>query len=72
MSINALYSRIIRAGKTTYFLDVREAKNGKKFLSITSSSLNGEQRKRSNILVFADTVEQFHQAIQEAAAAAGQ
>lgn len=69
---NAIYSTMIKAGKTTYFVDLKEAKNGKKYLSITENSVNGEERKRTTIRVFSESIEPFKMAINEAAAAAQQ
>jgi hypothetical protein len=68
---NALFSTMVRAGRTTYFVDVKEAKNGKKFLSISENRLdNDEKRQRTTVRVFNDSVEQFRQAVDEAASAA--
>jgi hypothetical protein len=66
---NAIYSTMVRAGRTTYFVDVREAKNGKKYLSISENQLNGEEKKRTTVRVFNETVDQFRKAIDEAATA---
>ncbi len=67
---DALFSTMVRAGRTTYFVDVREAKNGKKFLSISENRLdNDERRQRTTVRVFSESVEQFRQAIDEAASA---
>ena len=66
---NAIYSTMVRSGKTTYFVDVREAKNGNKFLAISESRLDGDEKKRTTVRVFGETVVQFRQAIDEAAAA---
>ncbi|MFN0157078.1 MAG: DUF3276 family protein [Bacteroidota bacterium] len=70
MTNNAIYSTMIRSGRTTYFVDLKEAKNGNKYLSITESSLNGEERKKTTLRVFGETIDQFRQAIEEAATAA--
>ncbi len=68
---NALFSTMVRSGRTTYFVDVKEAKNGKKFMSISETRLdNDEKRQRTTLRVFNDSVEQFRQAIDEAASAA--
>lgn len=32
-----LYSQVVKAGKRTYFLDVKETKNGEKHITITES-----------------------------------
>ena len=67
---DVVYSTVIRAGRTTYFVDVREAKNGRKYLSISESRLVEEQqRQRTTLRVFADTVEEFRQAVEDAARA---
>jgi len=68
----AIYSTMVRSGKTTYFVDVREAKNGHKYLSISESKISGDEKKRSTVRVFGETIDQFRQAINEAASAAGQ
>lgn len=70
MTNNAIYSTMLRAGKTTYFVDLKEAKNGNKYLQITESRVNGEERKKSTVRVFGESIEQFKQAIEEAATAA--
>jgi len=70
MTNNAIYSTMVRAGKTTFFVDVKEAKNGKKYLSISATTLNGEERKKTTIRVFSEAIEVFKQAVDEASAAA--
>jgi len=71
MDNNAIYSTMVRAGKTTYFIDVKEAKNGSNYLSISEHRLDQDAKKlRSTIRVFGDSIEQFRQAIDEAAASA--
>ena len=70
---SAVYSTMVRAGKTTYFIDVKEARNGNKFIAISESRVDMEDKKqRSTIRVFGDTIQQFKQAIDEAASAASQ
>lgn len=66
----ALFSTIVRSGKTTYFVDVKEAKNGNKYLSISETKVDGEERKRSTIRVFGDSIDQLRKAIDEASDAA--
>ena len=66
---NSIYSTMVRSGRTTYFVDVREAKNGNKFLAISETRIDGEEKKRTTVRVFGETVAQFRQAIDEAAAA---
>jgi Protein of unknown function (DUF3276) len=66
---NAVFSTMVRSGRTTYFVDVREGKNGRKFLSISETRLDAdEKRTRSTVRVFSESVEPFRQAINEATA----
>jgi hypothetical protein len=70
---NAVYSTMVRAGRTTYFVDVREAKNGDKYLSISENKISNEKgRERVTLRVFGDAIEQFRLAIEEAAKAVPQ
>ena len=69
---DALYTTMVRSGRTTFFVDVKEAKNGSKYLSISENKINAEQKKeRITVRVFGDSIEQFKQAINDAAAAEG-
>ena len=73
MDNNAIYSTMIRSGRTTYFVDVKQAKSGSNYLSITEHRLDQDQKKsRSTIRVFSDSIDQFKQAIDEAATSAKQ
>ncbi len=64
-----VFSTMVRAGRTTYFVDVREAKNGKRYLSISETQIDGEEkRKRSTVRVFSESVEPFRQAVNDAVA----
>ena len=70
MSQNAVYSSMVRSGRTTYFIDVKEGKNGKRYLSISENHLDAEEKRiRSTVRVFSESVDQFAQALQEAALA---
>jgi hypothetical protein len=69
---NSIFSTMVRSGRTTYFVDVREAKNGNRFLSIAESRMDAdEKRQRSTVRVFGESVEPFRQAVNEAAANVG-
>lgn len=66
---STMYSTMVRAGKTTYYVDVKEAKNGRKFISISENRIDEtEKKQRSTVRVFGESVEQFRQAVNEAAA----
>jgi len=70
---NSLFSTMVRAGRTTYFVDVREAKNGSKYLSISETKITGDQKKeRVTVRVFGDSIEEFKQAVNDAVSAASQ
>ena len=63
----SLYTRMIRAGRRTYFFDVREAKNNKKFLIISESTASGDGTfNRSSLLVFQEDIGSFLEAFSEA------
>jgi hypothetical protein len=67
---NAVYSSMVRAGRTTYFVDVKEAKNGKRYMSISENRLDDEDKKqRTTVRVFKESVDQFRQAVEEASKA---
>jgi hypothetical protein len=69
---NALFSTMVRSGRTTYFVDVREAKNGNKFLAISESRLDSDNKKqRATVRVFGDSVHELRKAIDEATASLG-
>ena len=67
--MDALYSKSLKAGDRTYFIDVKEAKNKSKYLTIaeTKPSKEGEKKfTRSSVMVFDNQVENFRTALQEA------
>ena len=67
--MDALFSKMLKAGSTTYFMDVKEAKNSKKYLTVTASqpSKEGEKKfaKRS-VIVFSSVADDFVSALKEA------
>lgn len=68
--MDSLFSKTVKAGKTTYFIDVREAKNKNKYISIAESTLSkeGEEKKftRKNIMIFDNQLDKFRDAFNEA------
>ncbi|HLF13681.1 MAG TPA: DUF3276 family protein [Bacteroidota bacterium] len=67
--MEGLYSKIIKAGERTYFVDVREARNKSRYLSIseTRPSGNGEKKfSRSKVVIFPDHLSEFRSALDEA------
>lgn len=60
-------TKTIKAGATTYFFDVKTAKDGKPYLAITASRFKGEdsERERSTIFVFQEQAQEFLATTQE-------
>jgi hypothetical protein len=59
--------KILKCGERTYFFDVKEARNGNKYLKITESRFvkEGEERKRNSLTLFKEDIEGFKKIIQE-------
>ncbi len=67
--MDALFTKIIKAGDRTYFIDVKEAKNKSKYLTISESrpSKEGEKKfTRTSVMVFENQAEKFRDALEEA------
>ena len=67
--MDALFSKTLKAKDRTYFIDVKEAKNKSKYLTIAESKRAKEGEKkftRSSVMVFDNQMEQFRDALQEA------
>ena len=59
-------SRMLKAGKKTYFFDIKETKDGKPYLLITESWFKDDQQKepdRNNIIVFPEQAKDFALAV---------
>jgi hypothetical protein len=70
---SALFSTLIRAGRTTYFVDVKEAKNGKKHPSVSEVRITDEGKKDHRVIrICGESCESFRQAVTEATAAISQ
>ncbi len=64
---NGLYSTVVKSGKNTYFVDVKEAKNGNKYLAITESQA-GDPPRKSTIRIFGEAIGKLRDAVAEASA----
>lgn len=62
---NSLFSKSLATKSKTFFFDVKAAKNGNKYLTITESRIKDGQKFRNSIMVFSDTLQDFSQAILE-------
>ncbi len=65
------YSKMVKAGRITYFFDVKEAKNKSKYLTITASqpSIDANSDKKfvkRSIRVFSDSADEFGSTVREA------
>jgi hypothetical protein len=60
-------SRQVRAGSRTYFIDVEQLEDGKRYLKITESRFKGEGKKheRRSIVIFPEEATEFANAISE-------
>lgn len=66
---DAIYTKVVKAGKITYYFDVKEAKNKSKYLTITSSQPSKEDEKkhsRKSIYLFDNAAEKFQEGLQDA------
>ena len=64
----SLFSTRVHAGRRTYFVDVKSAKNNKPFLKITQSEVNGEEKKKTTLNVFESEISDLNSAVNQAVA----
>jgi len=62
----AIFSRSIRAGSRTYFIDVKETVKGGKYLTICESRKVDGEWQRNRIMIFDDNIPAFFQGLKEA------
>jgi hypothetical protein len=57
----------IRFGRRTYFFDINQAENTKKYLKITESKFNGEGKERTynSFILFPDDIREFQKTLLE-------
>lgn len=67
--MDTLYSKILKTGLITYFMDIKEAKNNKKYLTVTASQPSkegdGKFAKRS-VTIFSSVADDFINTLREA------
>lgn len=66
-----IYAKVIRAGRRTYFIDVRETKAGDYYLTITESKKFTNEDgsfhfRKHKIYLYKEDFSEFQQALQEA------
>lgn len=70
--MDSLFSKTIKAGDRTYFVDVKEAKNKSKYLTITESkrkkdAKEGEKKfTQTKVMIFDDNAQKLREALDEA------
>jgi hypothetical protein len=62
-------SQTVKAGAKTYFFDIKETREGKRYLIITESRFKGEgsERERASIIVFPEHVKEFADTVSQMA-----
>lgn len=62
-----LFSRMIKAGQRTYFVNVKATSNQKKYLTVTESKrVEKDKFERFRIMVFQDKIAELLEALQAA------
>ena len=70
--MDSLFSKSIKAGDRTYFIDVKEAKNKSKYLTIAETKPSKDAKEgdkkftRTSVMVFDNQIENFRDALDEA------
>lgn len=63
---DAIYSKKLIAGNKTYFFDIREGKEGDRYLQISETRLDkNNERIKNNIAIFKNRIKMFRQALGE-------
>ena len=67
MDENVLFSRTISGPKRKYYLDLKTAKNGSKYIVISEQVIGDtpDKKERHRIMVFDEAFEEFMDAINE-------
>jgi hypothetical protein len=62
-----VFKRMVKGGRRTYFISVKESGNGKRYVTLTESKLVGEGKfDRFNIMFFPEKIGELVMALQEA------
>ena len=67
--MEAIFSKSVKAGGRTYFVDVKEAKNKSKYMTIAESrpAKEGEKKfTRSSVMIFDQKIDEFRDVVNEA------
>jgi hypothetical protein len=63
----ALYSTKLPTKSQTYFFDVKKAKNGNRYITITQSRIWDGKPIRNSVIIFEDQIEAFNHIFTETA-----
>ena len=61
-----LFTHRVVAGSRTYFFDVKEAKDGTKYLVISETRQAGSSYEHSRVMIFQEHLEAFNEGLQQA------
>lgn len=66
---DSLYTRVVKAGHRTYFIDIKSTRSNDLFLSLTELRKKTVQgnviNERNKVFVFKEDIEKFSEALQE-------
>jgi len=62
---NVLMSKRIRAGRRTYFFDIKKDSKGQSFITISESRKTNEGYKKQMIVIYPEDLEKFYEAFKE-------
>jgi hypothetical protein len=66
---NEIYSKVVRAGKRTYFFDVKSTKGNDLYLTLTESKKSGdegnEKYEKHKTFLFKEDFEKFQEGLQD-------
>lgn len=67
---NEIYSKVVRAGKRTYFFDVKATKGNDLYLTLTESKKSGyegnEKYEKHKIFLYKEDFEKFKEGLEDA------
>ncbi len=67
--MDTIFSKTVKAGGITYFMDIKEAKNNKKYVTVTASQLSKEGEKKftkRSVTVFSSAADNLLTALKDA------
>ncbi len=62
---NVKYSVKVRAGRRTYFFDIKENRKGENYIVISESRKTENGIRKQMIMVFPEDVDKFYKALEE-------